>query len=97
VGAVVVRRRRKVALFPLLVTVGVVLLTVAVTYANHRFRSPVEIVLAVLAAMALDAGGVSVAQRICSRRTRGAADVDSAAARGIETTVDPVHHAGAIA
>ena len=54
-GAVVLRRRRSVPLFPLLVPIGIVLVTVAVTYANTRFRIAAEPMLVVLAAVAIDA------------------------------------------
>ncbi len=96
-GAVVVRRRRKVAVFPLLVVVGVVLLTVAATYANIRFRSPAEIVLAVLAAVAFDAGGSFLVHKI--RRGRAQAphpQLESAAGLGVEEPVDAIHNARAV-
>ena len=56
VGAVVMRRRRTVPVYPLLAVLGTVLLTVIVTYANIRFRAPAEVVLAILGAVAIDAG-----------------------------------------
>ena len=56
IGAVVLRRRRTVPLYPLLSVLVAVLLTVIVTYANIRFRAPAEVVLAVLGAVAIDAG-----------------------------------------
>lgn len=52
---VLVRRRRRVPLFPLLVPPALVVLTVAVTYGTNRFRAPAETALAVLAAVAVDA------------------------------------------
>ena len=54
VGAVVLRRRRQL-LYPLLAPIAVVLITVAITYANTRFRAPADVMLAVLAAVAIDA------------------------------------------
>jgi 4-amino-4-deoxy-L-arabinose transferase-like glycosyltransferase len=54
-GAVVLRRRRTVPLFPLLALPGIVILTVAVTYGSNRFRAPAETSLVVLAAIAIDA------------------------------------------
>ncbi len=54
-GVVVLRRRRSFPLFPLLVPIGIVLVTVAVTYANTRFRVAAEPMLIVLAAVAVDA------------------------------------------
>lgn len=64
-GAVIVRRRRRVTLFPLLVLPGLAILTVAVTYGTNRFRAIGETSLLVLAAVAIDAG----ARRIATRRT----------------------------
>ena len=55
IGGAVVLRRRRTLLFPLLAPVVVVLATVAVTYGNPRFRAPAEVVLTVLAAVAVDA------------------------------------------
>ncbi|HEY4396394.1 MAG TPA: glycosyltransferase family 39 protein [Acidimicrobiia bacterium] len=54
-GAVVLRRRRTVPLFPLLALPGIVIFTVAVTYGSNRFRAPAETSLVVLAAIAIDA------------------------------------------
>ena len=54
VGAVVLRRRHRL-LYPLLAPMAVVLITVAITYANTRFRAPAEVMLVVLAAVAIDA------------------------------------------
>jgi 4-amino-4-deoxy-L-arabinose transferase-like glycosyltransferase len=68
-GAITLRRRREIPLFPLLAVPAVVLVTVAVTYGNTRFRAPAEIVLAVLAAVAIDAA----ATKLAGRRPRGRA------------------------
>ena len=54
-GIVVLRRRRDVALFPLLAPIAVVIVTVIVTYASTRFRAAAEPTLCVLAAAAVDA------------------------------------------
>jgi 4-amino-4-deoxy-L-arabinose transferase-like glycosyltransferase len=55
-GVLLLRRRRTVPVFPLMSVLAVVVLTVAVTYGSTRFRAPAEVVLALLAAVALDAG-----------------------------------------
>jgi 4-amino-4-deoxy-L-arabinose transferase-like glycosyltransferase len=55
VGAMIVRRRRGPPVFPLVVLPGIVLFTIALTYATDRFRASAETALAVLAAAALDA------------------------------------------
>jgi len=54
-GAVIVRRRRRVALLPLLVLPGLVVFTVAITYGTNRFRATGETSLLVLAAVSLEA------------------------------------------
>jgi hypothetical protein len=54
-GAIILRRRRTMPVFPLLVPIGIVLFTVAITYANTRFRATAEPMLVVLAAVAVDA------------------------------------------
>ena len=54
-GAVIVHRRRGPPVFPLVVVPGVVLFTVALTYATDRFHASAETALAVLAAVAVDA------------------------------------------
>jgi hypothetical protein len=55
VAGVVVLRRRKVPVFPVLAPVAAVVIAVAFTYGQTRFRAPAEISLALLAAVALDA------------------------------------------
>ena len=55
VGALVLRRRRRSPVFPLLVPPAVVLLTVIVGYAAMRFRAPADVALCILAALAVDA------------------------------------------
>ena len=73
-GAVLVRRRGQVPVFPLLVPPVMVAVTVVLTYASTRFRASAEVVLCVLAAVAVDA----VLARM--RRTPGKPDstVDTA-------------------
>jgi 4-amino-4-deoxy-L-arabinose transferase-like glycosyltransferase len=55
-GAIALRRRRTVPVFPLLVPPVMVLLTVVTIYASTRFRASAEVSLCLLAAIALDAG-----------------------------------------
>ena len=59
-GAILLRRRRRPVL-PLLAPIVIVLLTVAVTYSNVRFRAPADVVLVVLAAVSIDAVWAKVA------------------------------------
>jgi 4-amino-4-deoxy-L-arabinose transferase-like glycosyltransferase len=54
-GAVVLRRRRKVPVFPLLVVPAIVLMAVAAIFAQTRYRAPAEPAVVVLAAVAIDA------------------------------------------
>ena len=54
-GAVILRRRRQAPIFPLLALPAIVLATVAVTFAQTRYRAPAEPVVVVLAAVAIDA------------------------------------------
>ena len=68
-GAIVLRRRRTVPLYPLLAPVGVVVVTVLVTYASTRFRSTAEPVLVVLAALAVE-GRVPALARVGALRQR---------------------------
>jgi 4-amino-4-deoxy-L-arabinose transferase-like glycosyltransferase len=53
-GAVIVRRRRRVPLFPLLVPPLIVLFAVALSLGSNRYRASAEAVLVVLAAVAID-------------------------------------------
>lgn len=64
-GAVVVRRRRRVPLFPLLVPVVIVFFAVALSLGSNRYRASAEVVLVVMAAVAID-------RVIASRRDRPA-------------------------
>jgi 4-amino-4-deoxy-L-arabinose transferase-like glycosyltransferase len=54
-GAVVLRRRREVPLFPLLVVPAVVLMAVALMFSQTRYRAPAEPAVVILAAAAIDA------------------------------------------
>ncbi len=54
-GAVVLRRRREVPMFPLLVVPAVVLMAVAIMFAQTRYRAPAEPAVVILAAVAIDA------------------------------------------
>jgi 4-amino-4-deoxy-L-arabinose transferase-like glycosyltransferase len=54
-GAVVLRRRREVPVFPLLVVPAVVLMAVATIFAQTRYRAPAEPAVVILAAVAIDA------------------------------------------
>jgi 4-amino-4-deoxy-L-arabinose transferase-like glycosyltransferase len=55
IAGVVVLRRRRVPVFPVLAPVAAVVIAVAFTYGQTRFRAPAEISLALLAGVALDA------------------------------------------
>ncbi len=55
IGAVVLRRRRSVPVFPLLVPPVMVVVTVALTYFSTRFRASAEVAICLLAAVAIDA------------------------------------------
>ena len=65
VAGVVVLRRRRALVFPLLAPVAAVVIAVVFTYGQTRFRAPAEISLALLAAVALDA---AVSRRARRRR-----------------------------
>jgi 4-amino-4-deoxy-L-arabinose transferase-like glycosyltransferase len=54
-GAMLLRRRREVPLFPLLAMPVIVLVSVGATFAQTRYRAPAEIAFVILAAVALDA------------------------------------------
>ena len=56
-GAIALRIRRQAPVFPLVIPVVTVVVTVTTGYASTRFRAPAEVVLCVLAAVALDAIG----------------------------------------
>jgi hypothetical protein len=85
VGGIVVRRRR-VPLLPLLAPIAVVLITVVVTYGNTRFRTPAEVVLVVLGAVAIDAG---IARLVPNRSPRERAEGERAAPDRGEATAVP--------
>jgi len=61
-GGVVLRRRR-VPVLPLVAVPVVVLIAVTMTFAQSRYRAPVEVVLVILAAVAVDAAISAVASR----------------------------------
>ena len=65
-GAIVLRVRRQAPVFPLVVPVVTVVVTVTTGYASTRFRAPAEVVLCVLAAVALEVS----ARRVGSKRKR---------------------------
>ena len=67
-GAVILRRRR-VKVFPLIVPCAIVVFAVAVALGSNRYRASAEPVLAVLAAVAINAG-LSAYQRRRSRAPR---------------------------
>jgi hypothetical protein len=54
-GAIALRRRRTVPVFPLLVPPVMVLVTVVAIYASTRFRASAEVSLCLLAAVVIDA------------------------------------------
>jgi hypothetical protein len=54
-GAVVLRRRHEVPVFPLLVVPAVVLMAVAAIFAQTRYRAPAEPAVVILAAASIDA------------------------------------------
>lgn len=54
VGGVIVRRRKRVPVFPLLVPIVIVLFAVALSLGSNRYRASAEVVLVILAAVAID-------------------------------------------
>jgi 4-amino-4-deoxy-L-arabinose transferase-like glycosyltransferase len=62
-GAIALRRRRTVPVFPLLVPPVMVLVTVITIYASTRFRASAEVSLCLLAAVAIDAFVGALASR----------------------------------
>jgi hypothetical protein len=68
VGAVlVVRRRGWLGAWPFLSVFVIVTITASLTYGTTRFRTPSEVAIVILAAVAIDAG-VAVGERRWSRR-----------------------------
>jgi hypothetical protein len=66
IGGLVVMRRRRVPIFPMIAIAVSVTITVALSFGITRYRAPVDAVLPVLAAVALDA--------LWRRRDRPSAD-----------------------
>jgi heme A synthase len=64
VGGALVLRGRRVPLLPLVAFPVIVLVSVAITFAQSRYRAPAEAALVVLAAVAVDAA----VQRLVARR-----------------------------
>ena len=62
IGAVVMRRR-SIAIWPLVAILVIVLLSVAVTFAQTRYRAPAEIAFVLAAAVAIDAGITALRRR----------------------------------
>ena len=87
-GAVILRRRR-VKVFPLIVPCAIVLFAVAVALGSNRYRASAEPVLAVLAAVAINAG-LSAYQRRRSRapRTKSEPEAPERPAVGAAAPVD---------
>jgi 4-amino-4-deoxy-L-arabinose transferase-like glycosyltransferase len=76
-GGVIVRRRRRVPLFPLLVPPVIVLFAVALSLGSNRYRASTEGALVVLAAVTIDAGIGKLRER---RGARERARVEGSAA-----------------
>jgi 4-amino-4-deoxy-L-arabinose transferase-like glycosyltransferase len=72
-GAIVLRRRRTVPVFPLLVPPVMVLITAAVVYASTRFRASAEVSVCLLAAIAIDALVVRIRSEAPADAARGSA------------------------
>ncbi|HEY6399474.1 MAG TPA: glycosyltransferase family 39 protein, partial [Solirubrobacteraceae bacterium] len=87
-GAVILRRRR-VKVFPLIVPCAIALFAVAVALGSNRYRASAEPVLAVLAAVAINAG-LSAYQRRRSRppRTKSEPEAPARPAVGAAAPVD---------
>jgi 4-amino-4-deoxy-L-arabinose transferase-like glycosyltransferase len=69
-GAVVLRRRREVPVYPLLGPIAVVLFAITIAFATSRYRAPAEPVLCVLAGVAID----GALRALRARRARASAD-----------------------
>jgi 4-amino-4-deoxy-L-arabinose transferase-like glycosyltransferase len=83
IAGVLMLRRRRIPVFPILAALAVVLITTALTYSNARFRTPAEIMLAILAAVAIDGGIAWIAARRAGRRS----GADSSGRSGGDATV----------
>ena len=78
-GAVVLRRRREVPVFPLVALPAIVLITTALAFGTNRYRATAEGALVVLAAVAIDAAVVALARR---RRRQAEAEAETDLAVG---------------
>jgi hypothetical protein len=67
IGGALVLRRRRVPVFPLVAFPVIVLMAVALTFSQSRYRAPAEAALVVLAAVAVDA---AVRHLVARRRAR---------------------------
>ncbi|MHB1785043.1 MAG: glycosyltransferase family 39 protein [Acidimicrobiales bacterium] len=56
IGAVILRRRRQVPIFPMVATAVVATIAVALTFGNTRYRTEADISTCILAAVAIEAG-----------------------------------------
>jgi 4-amino-4-deoxy-L-arabinose transferase-like glycosyltransferase len=56
-GALIIRRRNDVPLYPLVAVPALVVASVAVTFAQTRYRAPAEVAVVLLAAVTLEAAG----------------------------------------
>jgi 4-amino-4-deoxy-L-arabinose transferase-like glycosyltransferase len=81
-GAVMLRRRREVPAFPLLVVPAITLLAVAAIFAQTRYRAPAEPAVVILAAVAIDA---------MSRRRRAESPAEADEHPAAEALAQPVH------
>jgi hypothetical protein len=83
VGGVVVLRRRRVAVYPLVVVIGTAAIGVALTYAQTRYRASADVAIALLAAAGIDA-----AVRLFARRAGLTPQAPARGRAGAPTTVD---------
>jgi 4-amino-4-deoxy-L-arabinose transferase-like glycosyltransferase len=85
IGGLVVMRRRRVPIFPMLAIAASVTITVALSFGITRYRAPVDVVLPVLAAVAIDAWW---RRRERDHTTEAAPDVSDASAAPVPTGAD---------
>ena len=55
IGGLVVLRRRRIPIFPFLAIVAATTITVATSFGITRYRAPVDVIMPLLAAVAIDA------------------------------------------